>query len=101
MGGEHDAELVLGDGLHQVLQELAAGQRVERGDRLVQDQQLGPLGQAQGEGELGALAAGQLARPAAAGSRPSRAIRSRARASSQPGLSRAPSRRWSATLSPA
>ena len=61
--GEHDAELVLGDGLHQALQELAPGQRVEAGDRLVEDQQLGALGDAQGERELGALAAGELAGP--------------------------------------
>ena len=63
--GQHDADLVLGDGLHQVLQELAPRQRVEAGDRLVEDQQLGPLGDGQGEGELGALAAGQLAGPLA------------------------------------
>ena len=61
--GEHDAELVLGDGLHQVLQELPAGERVEAGDRLVEDQQLGPFGDGEGEGELGALAAGQLPGP--------------------------------------
>ena len=48
VGGEHHAELVLGDGLHQALQELAAGQRVEAGDRLVEDQQLGSLGQRRG-----------------------------------------------------
>ena len=59
--GQHDAELVLGDGLHQVLQELAPGQRVEARDRLVEDQQLGPLGEAEGQRELGALAAGELA----------------------------------------
>ena len=63
MRGQHDAELVLGDGLHQVLQELAAGERVEAGDRLVEDQQLGALGDAQGERQLGALAAGQLPGP--------------------------------------
>ena len=63
--GQHDAELLLGDGLHQVLQELPAGQRVEAGDRLVEDQQLGPLGDAQGQRELGALAAGQLPGPLA------------------------------------
>ena len=60
--GEQDAELVLGDRLHQDLQELAAGERVEAGDRFVEDQQLRPLGQTQGEGELGPLAAGELAR---------------------------------------
>ena len=68
---------VLGHRLHQHLQELPAGQRVEAGDRLVEDQQLRPLGQAEGEGELGALAAGQPAGPLA-GSRPSRSIRDRA-----------------------
>ena len=59
--GQHDAELLLGDRLHQVLQELPAGQRVEGGDRLVEQQQLGPFGDAEGERELGALAAGQPA----------------------------------------
>ena len=59
--GEHDAQLVLGHRLHEDLQELPPGQRVEAGHRLVEDQQLRPLGQAEGEGELGALAAGQLA----------------------------------------
>ena len=44
--GQDDAQLLLGDRLHQVLQELPAGQRVEAGDRLVEDQQLGPLGDA-------------------------------------------------------
>ena len=60
--GEHDAELVLGDGLHQVLQELAPGERVEAGDRLVEDQQLGALGDAERQRQLRALAAGELAR---------------------------------------
>ena len=98
--GQHDAELVLGDGLHQVLEELAPGERVEAGDRLVEDQQLGALGEPEGERELGALAAGELARllreveaepldPAAR------------EAASQPGLRCAPRRRWSSTLSPA
>ena len=63
MRGQQHAELVLGDRLHQHLQELAPGQRVEAGDRLVEDQQLGALGEAEGERELGALAAGQLAGP--------------------------------------
>jgi hypothetical protein len=55
--GQHDAELVLGDGLHQALKKLAAGEGVDGGDRLVQDQQLGTFGDAQGERELGALPA--------------------------------------------
>ena len=65
MRGEHDADLVLGDELHQALQELAPGQRVQAGDGFVQDEQLGPLGDGQGQGELGALAAGQLPGPLA------------------------------------
>ena len=88
-------KLVLGDGLHQALQELAPGQRVEAGHRLVQDQQLRPLGQAEGQRELGPLAAGEpaglLARVEA---EPRRSGRGPARRPSA-GLSRAPSRRWS------
>ena len=61
MRGEHDAQLLLGHRLHQVLEELPAGERVEAGDRLVEQQQLGSLGDAQGERELGALAAGEPA----------------------------------------
>ncbi len=37
------------------------GQRVQPGQRLVEDQQPGPPGQGEGERELGLLAAGQLA----------------------------------------
>ena len=62
MRGQYDAQLLLGDRLHQVLEELAPGQRIERRDRLVEDQQLGPLGQPERERELRALTAGQLAR---------------------------------------
>ncbi len=61
MGGDHHGRLGLGGRLHERLQELAAGQRVEAGDRLVQQQQLGSLGQRQGERDLGALAARQRA----------------------------------------
>jgi hypothetical protein len=50
---------VLGDRLHQALEELAPGQRVQAGDRLVEEEKLGPLGECQGEGELGPLPAGQ------------------------------------------
>ena len=63
MRGEHHADPVLGDGLHQALQELPPGQRVQARDRLVEQQQLGPLGDRQGEGELGSLAAGQRPGP--------------------------------------
>ena len=98
--GEHDAELLVGDGLHQVLEELPAGQRVEARDRLVEDQQLGSLGDAQGQGELGALAAGEPARPLLrVEAEPLDPLA--ARAASQPGLRWAPRRRWSATLSAA
>jgi hypothetical protein len=59
MGGHHDAGAVLGDRLHQAAEELAAGKRVQAGDRLVEEEELGPFGERQGERELGALAAGQ------------------------------------------
>ena len=62
MGGEDDAGVVLRDRLHQVTQEVATGKRVEAGDRFVEDEQLGPLGDGDGEGELGTLSAGELAR---------------------------------------
>ena len=72
--GQHDAQLVLGDGLHQALEELAPVERIEAGDRLVEQQQLGALGEPERERELRALPAGEL--PAfCAGSSPSRAIR--------------------------
>jgi hypothetical protein len=51
VGGQHDAEALLGDRLHQALQELPPGERVQAGDRLVEDEQFGPLGHRQGEGE--------------------------------------------------
>ena len=72
--GQHDAELVLGDGLHQVLQELAPGERVEAGDRLVEDQQLGALGEPRVSASWARWPPESL--PAlCAGSRPSRSIR--------------------------
>jgi hypothetical protein len=62
--GQHHGHALLGDRAHQRLEELAPGQRVEVGQRLVQKEQLGSLGQGQGQGDLGALAAGQGADPA-------------------------------------
>ena len=59
--GEQHADLVLGDGLHQYLEELTSGERVQAGDGLVEDQQLGPFRESERESELRALAAGQLA----------------------------------------
>ena len=46
-------------------QELAPGQRVERGDGLVEQQQLGPLGQRERERDLRLLAARRACRPSA------------------------------------
>ncbi len=61
MGGKHDAHPLLGHDLHEALEELPPGQGVETGDRLVEQQQLRALGDGQGEGELGSLAARELA----------------------------------------
>ena len=94
--GQHDADAVLGDDLHQVLQELAPGERVEARDRLVEDQQLGPLRDRQRERELRALAAGQRAGPLARVEAEPLDPAS-ASSASQLGLSHAPMRRWSAT----
>ena len=60
--GEDDAHVVLDDDGHEGLEELPAGQRVEAGDRFVEDQQLGPLGDGQGEGQLGPLSTRERAR---------------------------------------
>ena len=54
---------MLGDDLHQALQELAPGERVKAGHRLIEEDDLGPFRDRHGEGELGSRAAGQ--RPAA------------------------------------
>ncbi|GAB3802384.1 hypothetical protein GCM10027605_21760 [Micromonospora zhanjiangensis] len=59
-GEQHGAARV-GDAAHQRLEELASGQRVQAGDRLVEQQQPGPLGQGERQRHLGALPAGQLA----------------------------------------
>jgi hypothetical protein len=37
---QHDADMLIGDGFHQVLEKFATGQRIEAGYRLVQDEQL-------------------------------------------------------------
>jgi hypothetical protein len=59
--GENDAGVACGGRLHEVAQEATAGERVEAGDRLVEDEQAGPLGDGDGQSELGALASGELA----------------------------------------
>ena len=51
MGGEHDADLVLGDRLHERLQEFPPRERVEARHRLVQHQQLRPLADARPGGD--------------------------------------------------
>jgi hypothetical protein len=56
MRRQHDAKLVLGNGFHQVLEELSSGERIEASHRLVEDQELGSLGDCKREGKLGALA---------------------------------------------
>ena len=50
----------LGDGLHHRLQELAPRERVERGDRLVEQQQLRPLRERERERDLRLLPAREL-----------------------------------------
>jgi hypothetical protein len=57
--GEDHRDVEFGDERHEVLQERAARERVEGGDRFVEDEQLGPFGGGEGEGELGLLAAGE------------------------------------------
>ncbi len=57
--GHHDGGAVLGGLRHQRAHQLVPGQRVEVGHRLVQEQQFGPLAEGEGEGDPGALAAGE------------------------------------------
>ena len=52
---------MFGDELHGGAQEVPPRQRVERGHRLVEQQELGPLRDGRGERRLRALAAGELA----------------------------------------
>ena len=63
--GERDAGPLLGDDLHEALQELAPGERVKAGHRLVEEEELGPFRDRHGQGELGPLAAGQRPGPLA------------------------------------
>ena len=55
MGGEHHRDAVLGHLFHDGGEELATGQGVEVGYRFVQQQQLGPLAQGDGQRHLGLL----------------------------------------------
>lgn len=56
---DYDADAVLCDDLHQALEELPPRERVQARRRLVEDHHLRALGDRQGEGKLGPLAAGQ------------------------------------------
>ena len=60
--GQQDGQAAVGHRLGQGGQEIPPGQRVQRGDRLVEQQQPGLLGQGQGQRHLGPLAPGQRAR---------------------------------------
>ena len=59
VGGEQDGHPAFGDRAHEDLQELMSGQRVEAGHRLVEDEQVRPLRQGQGQRHLGLLPAGE------------------------------------------
>ena len=59
---EHDADVVTGHRRHQQPEELAACQWVEAGHGLVEQEQLGALGERDREGQLGALAAREFPR---------------------------------------
>ena len=60
VGGENDRDPLVDDGLHHRVQELAARERVERGHRLVEQQQPRLLGERQRQRDLCLLAAGEL-----------------------------------------
>ena len=57
---EHDGQSSLGDGLHEALQELASRERIQRGDRLVEQEQLGPLRERERQRDLRLLSSGEL-----------------------------------------
>ena len=59
--GQHHGRRVLGDELHQILEELAAGQRVEARYGFVEQEQLWAFADGDGQGDLGALAPRELA----------------------------------------
>jgi hypothetical protein len=59
MRGEDDAYPVLGDDLHESLEELASGKGVQTSYRLVEDENLRFLRESKDEGELGSLATGE------------------------------------------
>ena len=59
--GQDHGQAARGYPVGQQGEEVPPGQRVERGDRLIQQQQPGLLGQDQGQRDLGPLTSGQLA----------------------------------------
>ena len=63
MRGVQHGSAGLGTGLKHGAQEFSAGQRIKVRHRLIQQEQLRPLGQDQGESHLSALAARQGADP--------------------------------------
>ena len=62
VGGEDDAHAVEGDDLHEALEELSSSEGVQARHGLVEQEEFGPLGDRQGQGELGALATRERAR---------------------------------------
>ena len=61
MRGQHDGQPADGHRIGQRGQELPPGERVERRDGLVEQQQPGPFGQRKRQRHLGSLAPGQRA----------------------------------------
>lgn len=96
---QHDGGAVLGGLGQQQCGEPVPGDRVEPGQRLVEEEEFGAPGEGQGEPEAGALPAGEGAARASRGSRPSRTIRSAHAPFQRPGLSARPIRSVSATVS--
>src|SRR5271169_2703422 len=60
MRRQDHADFLVSDRLHENLEELTTSERVQTGDGLVEQKQLWPLGDCQGERQLGALTPGEL-----------------------------------------
>ena len=65
VGGEHHGDPRFGDHLHEHLEEVASGQWIQAGHRLVEEEEIGALGDGQRERQLGPLAPGQGSHPLA------------------------------------
>jgi hypothetical protein len=59
---QQDAHVVIGNRLHENLKKLAPSEGIEARDGLVEEKKVGPLGDGEREGELGALTSRELAR---------------------------------------